>query len=197
LDKLPAPVAGEMLCLCSAGVRPVKGVVELLAMCDPLVREGRRFRLIFCGPILDDSYGKRFREALVSRPWATYLGILPPAAMPALLRKADLVVSNARSEGLPNALVEAAALGRPILASDIPGNAAVVSHGKNGLLFPDQAGFLTAMRNLLDKPARLRALSRPDPERFAPERESACLERICHNLLAANPGAPRLADVLP
>ena len=40
-----------------------------------------------------------------------------------------------RSEGFSLALLEAAASGLPIIASDIPGNDEFIVHGKNGLLF--------------------------------------------------------------
>lgn len=181
-EQLTSPPE-ELLCLCPAGIRPVKGVLELIGMCEPLVREGRHLHLAFCGPILDDDYGQRFLEAVAVRPWATWLGIVPPDAMPAALRQADLVLSNSASEGLPNALVEAAALGRPIVARAIPGNTAVVVDGVNGLLFDDEAGFLAAIRRLQSDPQLRAALSHPDPERFAPERETAALETLCRQLL--------------
>ena len=184
----------ELLLLCPAGIRPVKRVVELLELCDPLVHEGYRFRLACCGPILDADYGARFRAALAVRPWASYLGVVPPAAMAALLSQADLILSNSSSEGLPNALAEAATLGRPILASAISGNAAVVRSGYNGLLYRDRSEFLAALRSLLDAPARLGQLSRPDPLRFAAERECATLEGICREVLAAGRSAVALAE---
>jgi glycosyltransferase involved in cell wall biosynthesis len=184
-DRLE-PAAGELVCLCPAGIRPVKGVVELLAMCDRLVREGCPLRLACCGPILDAGYGARFREAVACRSWATYLGVVPHAAMPAALRQADVVFSNAYSEGLPNALVEAATLGRPIVASAIAGHAAVVTDGYNGLLYQNESGFQTAVRRLHDQPGLLAALSRPDRQRFAPEREAAALDTICRNIFAGH-----------
>lgn len=175
---------GELLLLCPAGIRPVKGVLELVAMSEPLVNEGRPVRLAFCGPILDEAYGRRFLEAVALRPWVTWLGIVPPDAMAAAVREADLVVSNSFSEGLPNALVEAAVLGRPIVARAIPGNAAVVTDGINGLLFQDGDSFLAAIRRLQDDPGLRTALSRPDPDRFLPEREVMTLEAICQGILA-------------
>lgn len=39
-------------------------------------------------------------------------------------------------EGLPRALIEAAACGRPLVATDVPGCREIVAHGKNGLLTP-------------------------------------------------------------
>jgi glycosyltransferase involved in cell wall biosynthesis len=187
---------GELLCLCPAGIRPVKGLIELLALCEPLIREGRRIRLAFCGPIIDVEYGARFLNDLAARPWAVYLGVVPPDAMPALLCQADLVISNSASEGLPNALVEAAVLGRPIVASAIPGHAAVVTDGANGLLFDDPPGFHRALRRLSDEPGLLRSLSRPEPLRYTPEREAAVLEKICRDILAGRDDVRAQRNVL-
>ena len=165
--------------LCPAGIRPVKGVLELLDLIEPLVDDGVPLRLACCGPVLDIDYGKRLLTAIASRPWASYLGSIPPESMPDAMRQADAIVSNSFSEGLPNALVEAAVLGRPIVARDIPGNTAVVSDGGNGLLYQDEAGFHAAIRRLQGDATLRSQLSRPDAERFSPEREAATLEKIC------------------
>lgn len=177
------PDAGELLLLCPAGIRPVKGQVELLEMCGPLIEEGRPLQLAFCGPVLDRDYGQRLLAAIETRCWATYLGIVPPDAVPDAMRQADMIISNSFSEGLPNALVEAAALGRPIVAHDIPGNAAVVTDGFNGLLYRDADGFRAAIRRLQSDPALAASLSQPDPGRFSPEREAATLETLCREIL--------------
>ena len=181
-ERVPVP-AGALRALCPAGIRPVKGVLELLEMSDPLAAAGTPLDLAFCGPVIDKAYGERFRAAVAARPWATWLGSIPPAAMPDAMRQADLVINNSSSEGLPNALVEAAVLGRPIVARDIPGNAAIVNDGGNGLLYRDAAGFHAAIRRLQGDPALRRQLSRPDAERFSVEREAATLEKICLQIL--------------
>ena len=174
----------ELLLLCPAGIRPVKGLMELLDMCDPVVAEKQPLRLACCGPILDSAYGRRFTEAVAARPWAAYLGVVPPEAMAGAMRQADAIVNNSSSEGLPNALVEAAALGRPIVARNIPGNAAVVTDGVNGLLYTDAAGFRAAIRRLRSEPGLAAALARPDPDRYDPEHEAAALETLCRAILA-------------
>lgn len=49
---------------------------------------------------------------------------------------ADVVISTSLREGLPKALLEAIAIGKPILASDIRGNKELVLDGYNGFLYP-------------------------------------------------------------
>jgi glycosyltransferase involved in cell wall biosynthesis len=39
-------------------------------------------------------------------------------------------------EGIPKSLIEAAASGRPLIATDVPGCREIVQHGENGLLVP-------------------------------------------------------------
>jgi glycosyltransferase involved in cell wall biosynthesis len=58
-------------------------------------------------------------------------------------------------EGLPRALVEAMASGRPVVASDVPGCRTLVRNGVEGLLVPVESveATLNAFRFLLDNPA--------------------------------------------
>lgn len=56
--------------------------------------------------------------------------------MPSVLRQATLVVLPSYAEGLPLALAEGGAVGRPLIASDIPGCREVVVHGENGWRVP-------------------------------------------------------------
>lgn len=48
--------------------------------------------------------------------------------------KATAVVLPSYREGLPRSLLEGAAMARPLIASDVPGNRQLVEHGVNGLL---------------------------------------------------------------
>jgi glycosyltransferase involved in cell wall biosynthesis len=47
---------------------------------------------------------------------------------------ATAVVLPSYREGLPRSLLEAAAMARPLIATDVPGNRQIVEHGVNGLL---------------------------------------------------------------
>ena len=63
----------------------------------------------------------------------------------------DVVVQASRSEGLPNALLEAAAAGRPIVATAAGGSGEIVLDGQTGLLIPidDGAALASALMRLL------------------------------------------------
>jgi glycosyltransferase involved in cell wall biosynthesis len=171
-----------LLFLHPAGIRPVKENLELLQLFDRLTpTEG--WRIAFCGPLLDEGYGRRFLAAVAERPWSHYLGTIAPTAMAAVLHQADIILNHSSCEGLPNALLEAAVLGRPMLARHIEGNAAVVEDGCNGLLYDDDAGFLRQASLLLNDPALRRQLARPTPERYDPVREAQTLEAIYREAL--------------
>jgi glycosyltransferase involved in cell wall biosynthesis len=76
--------------------------------------------------------------------------------MPAVLAAATLVVlPTSYPEGTPKILVEAAACGRAIIASDAPGCREVVRHDVNGLLVPlrDGAALARAIETLVAAPA--------------------------------------------
>ncbi len=68
------------------------------------------------------------------------------------LENADVYVTTSETEGLPVATLEAMAWGVPVVASDIAGNRAVVSHGQSGLLYPlnDIKALAGAIKEIVD-----------------------------------------------
>lgn len=80
--------------------------------------------------------------------------------MPATLAAAHIVCLPSYREGLPRTLIEAAACGRAIVTTDVPGCREVVRHGENGLLVPprDGAALAEALAELIADPARRRAM---------------------------------------
>jgi glycosyltransferase involved in cell wall biosynthesis len=61
------------------------------------------------------------------------------ADMPSVYAQCHIVALPSLYEGLPSALLEAAACGKPIVATDIPGCRQVVSEGVNGYLVPPRS----------------------------------------------------------
>jgi glycosyltransferase involved in cell wall biosynthesis len=64
----------------------------------------------------------------------TWLGQVADIAT--VWRRAHIAVLPSRREGLPKSLLEAAACGRPLVATDVPGCREIVLHEKTGLLVP-------------------------------------------------------------
>jgi glycosyltransferase involved in cell wall biosynthesis len=77
----------------------------------------------------------------------------------------DIVLHPSRWDAMPQAVLEAMALGKPVVASGATGNAVLIEHGINGLLLPptDPRAWATALDQLLADPilaARLGAAAR-------------------------------------
>lgn len=74
--------------------------------------------------------------------------------MKPLLEQADIVVLPSYAEGTPRILIEAAAMTRPIVATDIAGCRGLVEDGVNGLLVPvkEVAALTVALEKLVRDP---------------------------------------------
>jgi L-malate glycosyltransferase len=130
--------ADRVLFLLPAGIRPVKAPRTPLAPLGRLAATDPRVRLAYAGPVLDPEEGDALRRELAGRPWASYLGAVPHAQMASLLAQADVVLNCSISEGgMPNAVLEALSLERAVLASDVPGNRALIADDVTGLLYAD------------------------------------------------------------
>lgn len=75
--------------------------------------------------------------------------------MPQVFAQAHIVCLPSYREGLPKVLIEAAACGRPIVATDVPGCREIVRHNENGLLVPakDPQALAAALNRLLNDAA--------------------------------------------
>jgi glycosyltransferase involved in cell wall biosynthesis len=80
----------------------------------------------------------------------------------------DLFVLPSHMEGMPNALIEAMAAGRPTVATDAGGNAEVVADGETGLIVPPRnpARLADAILTLLKDPERAEAMGRAGRGRY-------------------------------
>jgi len=86
--------------------------------------------------------------------------------MPELLRQADIAVLPSYHEGLPMSLLEAAATGLPLVATDIPGCRPIVKDGENGFLVPirNAAALAAAVARLIRDPSLRRRMGRASRE---------------------------------
>lgn len=113
---------------------PVKGL-DLLIDAVPLVcKADPRAHLVLVG---DGPLRATLERQIASRNLGSRVHLLGARNdVPALLRAADVFVFPSRTEGLPNALLEAMAAGLPIVTTDVPGCRDLVEHGSTGLLVP-------------------------------------------------------------
>ena len=80
--------------------------------------------------------------------------------MPEVLRAAYLVVLPSYREGLPKVLLEAAACGRAVVTTDVPGCRDAIDPGVTGVLVPvrNAAALADALKGLINNPARCQAM---------------------------------------
>lgn len=102
--------------------------------------------------------------------------------MPDVLRRASIVCLPSFREGVPKALLEAAATGRAIVTTDVPGCREVVREGENGLLVPPRNGaaLAAAILTLVRDPELRRRMGRAG--RLRAEREFS-LESVVRRTL--------------
>ncbi|GEM_PF-191229 len=185
--ELPSWAAGDVvLFFLPAGVRPEKNNRFAVRALDAVHAADPRVRLLFAGPILDSEYGEALRQDLSTRPWAGHIENIPHDAMASVYAQAAVVLNTSLSEGLANAVIEAMACGRPVLASDIEGNRQVVTDGETGLLYRDEADFVTKARRLVSDAAlreRLGASAQATATgRFSFRAEAESLGRVLHRI---------------
>lgn len=183
-------IADDEVLFVSAGRLIVeKGFVELFEATALARRTDARIRLLVAGPVDDRS------DALDSATLegARAQGILLPGRwedMPGLYAAADVVTLPSWHEGMPRVLMEGAAMGNPLLATDARGCREIVVPPRNGLLVPvrDARALAQAMIKLAaDRELRER-LGRENAEeareRYAIERSVGIVNDAYDRLLA-------------
>jgi L-malate glycosyltransferase len=108
---------------------------------------------------LDDSLQELVR-ALGLEEHLTLLG--RRSDMPEVLSAFDVFVLSSHDEGMSNAILEAMAMEKPVVATDVGGTGEVVRHGQSGLLVPpkDPEPLAIAISEILGQPARAHEMGR-------------------------------------
>lgn len=126
--------------ICIAALKPYKGIPFLIDACALLKNEGISFR---CDVIGTGPLQASVRRAIVKKGLhgvVTLRGALPQHAVAEEIRNADLFVlpsiiaADGQMEGIPVALMEAMAAGKPVVATAISGIPELVVHEQTGLL---------------------------------------------------------------
>jgi glycosyltransferase involved in cell wall biosynthesis len=123
------------------------------------------------------------RAALERLGHARFVGPLPRLQVLELFRAADAELLSSSWENFPHTVVEALAVGTPVIATRTGGVAEVVRDGENGLVVEpgDVAALAAAIERFFGDAAlaeRLRANAAPSVADYAPERVYSRLEQI-------------------
>lgn len=118
--------------------RPRKGIEVLIEAVAALRRRGRRVRLLAVGPFETQAYETEIR-ALAQRLQVAeaieWMGFTDDVNK-ALAAMDVFVLPSLYGEGMPMVLLEAMAMGVPVIATRIEGIPEVLDHGRTGLLVP-------------------------------------------------------------
>jgi glycosyltransferase involved in cell wall biosynthesis len=143
--------------------------------------EGVRLVIAGEGPDRKLLEGRALELGLAER--VRFLGAQPRRRVVELFRAADATVLSSSWENFPHTVVEALAMGTPVLAMEAGGVAEVVRHEVNGLLVPpgDTPALAAAVRRYFtdaELRTRLREAAVGSVAEFAPERIFGELEAI-------------------
>ena len=135
---LPEPQGPGLAVALVARMLRSKGVLDAVVAARRLREDGLAVDLLLAGPTdpdNPDSLDEPALAALTGEPGVIWLGQV--ADVRDVWARAHVAVfPSTYGEGVPKALLEAAACGRPIVAADMPGSREVVRHGETGLLVP-------------------------------------------------------------
>lgn len=167
LDDFPyeRPAERERTILAVGRLVEKKGFADLVDACAVLRDSGERFscRIVGTGP-LEAALRARIDECGVSE-WVTLAGALPQEDVIREMQAATalavpcVVGADGDRDGLPTVMLEAMALGTPIVATSVTGIPEAVRDLETGLLVPEhdpQALALALARLLHDAPLRVR-----------------------------------------
>jgi glycosyltransferase involved in cell wall biosynthesis len=151
----PAPPTDQIRFLFIGRLLGDKGVREFVEAARLLRADRPDWQFQLLGPI-DEGNRSAIKQAeldqWLAEGFVEHLGEVEDVRP--FIAAATAVVLPSYREGLPRSLLEAAAMARPLIATDVPGNRQIVRHGSNGLLCAarDPAALATAMKKLVDMP---------------------------------------------
>ena len=179
---VPLSTAGRACILGVGSLSPVKRWDRLLGAVLSLKRRGLDFlvRIVGAGPLREALH--RQVQALSVTDRVEFVG--QREDIPSLLADATFLVHTSDSEGCPNAVMEAMACGRAVVATGVGDTSSIVEHQKTGFVVPcgDDAALVERMVTLIADRELCRRMG--EAGRRKAEREFG-LDRLVSETLAA------------
>jgi glycosyltransferase involved in cell wall biosynthesis len=173
---LPMPQAEPVAIGCAARMVGIKGIADLVAASRMLRARNVPHRLVLAGAT--DAENPDAIPEQVLRDWARQDGVEwlgQIGDVRELWRQCHIAaLASLGGEGVPLSLVEAAACGRPLVATDVPGSRDIAQGGINALLAPPRSPHLLAdALERLIKDDHMRTAFAAESRRIAESRFSA------------------------
>ena len=159
-DRTPLPL-GVPVVLLAARLLADKGVREFVQAARLLTQQGVSARFCLVGSV--DAANPASLMDIELTQWAND-GVVElwgqRSDMPEVLSSAYMVVLPSYREGLPKVLLEAAACGRAVVTTDVPGCRDAIDPGVTGVLVPvrNAEALADALKGLINAPARCQAM---------------------------------------
>ncbi|MCB0208635.1 MAG: glycosyltransferase [Anaerolineae bacterium] len=167
-----------------------KGYPYLILACKELARQGYQFE---CSIIGGGPEEEKLQQLIVDNALEEYVrleGVVFQEQMKDYLSRADIcvlpcvVAADNDMDGIPNTLMEAMAMEKPVVSTIVSGIPELIEHGRSGLLVPekDSNALADALACLLDDEARRVALGKAGRtkviEEFEIEKNSCTLLKL-------------------
>lgn len=165
----PEPINTIPIVLFASRLLRDKGLFEFIQAAELLKSTGCKARFIIAGET-DPANPSAVTPAEIQTfcqsgcvEWVGQVRDIRP-----LLRQSSIVCLPSYREGLPKILIEAAAIGRAIVTTNVPGCREIVIDGVNGLLVPPRtvAPLASAIQSLLEQPDRRHQMARAGRDLF-------------------------------
>jgi glycosyltransferase involved in cell wall biosynthesis len=137
-DRIPSKstaTTGKKTIICVGRLSPEKGQAGLLRAFAKVRSSHPELTLRLVGDGPERGALEALAEELAVSSAITFAGRLPEEETLAEIARSDLLVLPSFMEGLPIVLMEAMAVGVPVIASRVAGIPELVEDGKTGLLF--------------------------------------------------------------
>lgn len=136
------------------------GIAEYCHAAQLLRNRPGRYRCLVVGPEVEGPHGFPLSHIKRQSGIIQYLG--PQTDIRPFLSRSHVFVMPGKGDAIPQALIEAIAMGRPVITTTARGCVPAVREGANGLLVPpgDPQALSGAMAQLLMRPDRLPSMAR-------------------------------------
>ncbi|MBI5361181.1 MAG: glycosyltransferase family 4 protein [Planctomycetes bacterium] len=146
--------ANEDILICMAGrLTEQKNPLFLLEIANELKKQSNRYKFIVAG---DGPLYGAMSERIKALGLENAICLLGWREDPdSVLAACDICISTSRWEGMPYSILEAFALEKPVVATDVDGNRDLVEHNKDGLLVQEGniVNFVRAIKELAENTA--------------------------------------------